>query len=116
VALDQVPGGGWFSISQLREMSRDGKKWEQVMLERLAHAPQLYIKPERLAALHQFQEQIKSGQWQKALDELAAEMKERNDAAVKRIEEADKAANGEFLQRLLQETMGGGGHDQMLRF
>jgi ABC-type transport system involved in cytochrome c biogenesis permease subunit len=116
VALDKVPGGGWFSISQLKEMSRDGKKWEQVMLERLAHAPQLYIKPERVEALHQFQQQIKSGQWQKALDELAAEMKERNDATVKRIEEEDKASNGALLDRLLHVAMQGAGHDQMLPF
>jgi ABC-type transport system involved in cytochrome c biogenesis permease subunit len=116
VALDRVPGGGWFSISQLKEMSQDGKQWEQVMQERLAHAPQLYIKPERLEALRQFQQQIKSGQWQKSLDELAAEMKARNDALVKRIEAEDKASKGALLDSLVHSAMAGAGHDQMLPF
>jgi hypothetical protein len=35
--------------------------------------------------LREFQSQIKSGQWQRALDELASEMRARNDATVKRI-------------------------------
>src|SRR5262249_6865660 len=60
VALDKVPGGGWFSLGDIKAMRNNRAKWTEVMQDRLARTPQLYIKPEYQDDLRRFQQHLKS--------------------------------------------------------
>src|SRR5207302_9426984 len=98
VALDRVSGGGWFSISQLYDSKQDEDhhnqlaandperekltKWQQIMKDRLADSPQLYLKPELRQALEAFQQEVKAGKGQQAVEDLAEPMKQQRQQKV----------------------------------
>jgi ABC-type transport system involved in cytochrome c biogenesis permease subunit len=88
VALDRVPSGGWFSLGELRKFKQNADEWTQVMGERMSRVPQLYFSKEKQEALARFQQQIKTGQGQKTVDDLAGLLAERRDKKVKDFEQA----------------------------
>ncbi len=98
VALDKVPGGAWFAIGDLRESERDPDKWREEMHERLAHAPQLYIKPEIMDALRKFQEEVKSGQTQDALDKVKMAQPEQRQQLLEELKEVQKAHDSKLTR------------------
>jgi ABC-type transport system involved in cytochrome c biogenesis permease subunit len=115
VALDRVQGGAWFAVGELRQLenANGGKVWTDLLSDRLAHMPQLYIAPERQQALREFQQQVKNGTWQKAIDELAAELKARTEKRARDFEETDKKTNGQYAKELLSELMASRGHEKL---
>src|SRR5262249_28791206 len=92
VALDQVPGGAWFSAGSLRAIQHDAKAWQNIMRDRLGQEPQRYIKPERMQELRQFQEQVKAGRTKadKDLKELEEALRQGRDDKVTAFEERHK--------------------------
>jgi ABC-type transport system involved in cytochrome c biogenesis permease subunit len=89
--------------AQLAERLHHHSAWREVMKERLAHVPQLYISPERLKSLEEFQAQVKAGTAQKALDELAVELQIRRQERVQEIEASWTLGDSSALLGFLQE-------------
>jgi ABC-type transport system involved in cytochrome c biogenesis permease subunit len=103
VGLDRVPGSAWFSLTELRALSRNPQRWRDLLKERLAERPQLYVSPEHAQALRAFQAKVQAGQGHAALDELRAILSEREETTVADFrtayEQGDRArANRLFLQ------------------
>jgi ABC-type transport system involved in cytochrome c biogenesis permease subunit len=122
VALDQVPDSAWFSPSELRvaldndraskAYSVNGKLqpparniWRDYMEERMMETPQRYVSPERMQALRDFQEQVKAGQGQKAVDELRQQLAKRRADKLKQLEEASKAKSAEDTLQMLRDVV-----------
>ena len=118
VALDQVRGGGWFSLDEVQdclrdEMTRaqftseqrkqmDESRWQFIMKDRLADSPQLYIKPEAAEALREFQEHVKNGTAAELLDRLAEKMRQARDKKAAQLDKAVKTANDTALGSLAE--------------
>jgi ABC-type transport system involved in cytochrome c biogenesis permease subunit len=122
VALDHVPDSAWFSPSELRvaldnyrawqAFRVNGKAqqpardiWRDYMEERMMEMPQRYVSPERMQALREFQDQVKAGQGQKAVDELRGELATRRDKKIKQLEEAAGKQNVEETLGLLRDVV-----------
>jgi ABC-type transport system involved in cytochrome c biogenesis permease subunit len=89
VALDQVKGGGWFSVTELKKF-RDTPStpnspgaWQQEMRRRVAETPQRYIPPEYRAELEKFQARMKDGTAEAGVQELE-NLREQEDAEAAR--------------------------------
>jgi ABC-type transport system involved in cytochrome c biogenesis permease subunit len=61
-------------------------EWRRLMEDRLSQKPQLYLKPAFQEALEHFQAQIKAGQAQAGLAELADILRQRDDATIRSFE------------------------------
>jgi ABC-type transport system involved in cytochrome c biogenesis permease subunit len=105
VGLDRVPGSAWFSCAELRAVRRDPEKWRAFMEERLSEQPQRYVSPERLQALHNFQEQVRAGQGQWPVVQLEAVLHERQEKKIAEFEQAlranDRDRVNHFFSRVL---------------
>ena len=106
--LDRVASGAWFSLGELREMKQNPDRadgmWRSVMYKRLKVAPQLYIlKGEYQEVLQRFQEQLKAGQGQQAIDELSDIMHQRAERKVREFEQAAEAGDANRAMQLFGE-------------
>jgi ABC-type transport system involved in cytochrome c biogenesis permease subunit len=95
VALDKVEGGPLFAIGDLKKClddynseARDSVAWRYILRERVRATPQLYVKPEHRKALEQFQEQIKAGTADRAIDQLEKDLQARRHKWDKMLEKA----------------------------
>lgn len=91
LALDKVLSGGWFSLGELKEFERNSSesvdKWRSFIFhDRACRMPQLYLSAEHVAALEEFQKQLKAGRVDPAIDELAGVLRERREARVREFE------------------------------
>src|SRR5262249_39359810 len=73
VALDPVPGAGWFSLGQLRALAKDPRRWDAVLQERLSSAPQQYLGPAERAELLRLNARAREGRVEELLSELSQE-------------------------------------------
>jgi ABC-type transport system involved in cytochrome c biogenesis permease subunit len=105
VGLDRVPGSAWFSSGEINACLRDKEKWQDMMRERLAEMPQLYINPESLQSLRKFQDQIKAGKGQAALDKLKQILRDRRDEKIEAIKEAIKGGNQQQWQQIVANVL-----------
>lgn len=105
VGLDKVPGSAWFSIGELRACIADPNKWPEMMKTRLAETPQLYIKPDRLEVLREFQAKLKHGEGQEAVDELKTALAEEREHRLQQIKKAFETNNKSRLNDLLQPIL-----------
>jgi len=103
VPLDRAANSGWFSVVQVRAMRREPKRWDVVLQDRFAEAPQRYLGGEDLAALRDFQQQIAAGRGEVALNELQATMAKRRDERIEQFTAAHKAGNLEEANRLFYQ-------------
>jgi ABC-type transport system involved in cytochrome c biogenesis permease subunit len=102
VALDQVKGGSWFSITELKRFRDHADapdspgSWQQEMRRRVSETPQRYLPPEYQQALEQFQAHMKDGTAEAAVQE-AGEQRTKEDAEdVKQF--AARHATGEQVE------------------
>jgi ABC-type transport system involved in cytochrome c biogenesis permease subunit len=103
VPLDRAAGSGWFSVAQVRLMRREPKRWDAVLQDRFAEAPQRYLAGEDLAALRDFQQQIVAGRGEAALGELQAPMVKRLEERIEHFTAAHKSGNLEEANRLFYQ-------------
>jgi ABC-type transport system involved in cytochrome c biogenesis permease subunit len=82
VALDQVPGSPWFSLTEVRLLDKTPALWQDLMKERVKNAPQLYVSPEHQESLAQFQKKVQEGKGAEEADALASVLAERRHKVV----------------------------------
>ncbi|HEV3263133.1 MAG TPA: cytochrome c biogenesis protein CcsA, partial [Gemmataceae bacterium] len=105
VGLDRVPESAWFSVGELRVCRRHPEKWRDFIEERLGEMPQRYISPDCMQALREFQDHVKAGNGQKDVDDLRALLEKRRNQKVKEFEQAQKKADKDAMEQLLDEIV-----------
>lgn len=99
VALDAVEGSPWFSLADLRLISRDPNTWRDLyMAERVSKAPQLYISAEHQQALKEFQDKVKAGQGEQAISALEQQMADHRKQTVARFEDLRKSGDKDKIK------------------
>ncbi|MCS6977088.1 MAG: cytochrome c biogenesis protein CcsA [Gemmatales bacterium] len=88
VCLRGVPGNWWLSVDDLRRLISEPSRWRQVLEQRLAEEPRVFLPPSYRTELEEFENAIRSGQRPRGLDELAEMLAQRRQRAVNQVIEA----------------------------
>jgi ABC-type transport system involved in cytochrome c biogenesis permease subunit len=111
VALDRVRGAGWLSLKQLHDLKANPDKWHELMRERVAETPDRYLPPDCQEELKKFQDHLKGGTAEAALEELQAARSHDNEEAIqafrKRHPEAEADLTGLVREPLLSDLTSG---------
>ena len=105
VALDQVSGSPWFSLTEIQLVVQNPVKWRELMKERVKNAPHLYISPEHQEALAQFQKNVAAGNGAQDVEALETVLKERRGQTVQQFLEFRSKGKQEESKRVLAEAL-----------
>lgn len=106
VGLDPAPQSSWFSLADLRLLSEKPELWNEWMQKRVLDRPTHYLQQDQLAALGEWNDAVRTGRFEEALQELSQSLDGRRQAAVTDFDSTfrsgDREATNRSLQRLLQ--------------